>query len=256
MNMLTYLVRSRARRRLLMVLWTEGHSGSVSELARLTGMGFATVHRELAEMEQACLAICERIGNASVYKANFQHPESFLLKRLLDSCRRGSSRKSNWGKIDKRVIMALLRSMGAPIHIESAPLKLSMSREEALAGALALARRDPLIARILPVVINRNIDRLNVEKLKYYAKRRGSGRTLGFFLDLTAELSGRDALRALADSLIDRRARKKQDFFTAPKGKYDSQLAGMNTPPVAEKWHYRMNMGMDGFETLFRKHAG
>ncbi len=52
---LDYLVTSRSRRQLLRALWARGASGSVSELARASGVSFAAAHRELEAMRAADL---------------------------------------------------------------------------------------------------------------------------------------------------------------------------------------------------------
>jgi DNA-binding IclR family transcriptional regulator len=54
--MLDYLVTSRTRRALLHLLWVEGRSGSVSALARESGVNFSAVHRELDAMKDAGFA--------------------------------------------------------------------------------------------------------------------------------------------------------------------------------------------------------
>ena len=62
--------------------------------------------------------------------------------------------------------------------------------------------------------------------------------------DLERVTTGAAALEAIADwrsVVIDnRRARR---------------LADKNTPDLARRWHFRMNLGLDSFEELFRKAA-
>ena len=43
------------------------------------------------------------------------------------------------------------------------------------------------------------------------------------------------------------------NFFTNHQGELARVLADQNTPPVARDWGYRMNMGMDAFESMFAK---
>ena len=43
------------------------------------------------------------------------------------------------------------------------------------------------------------------------------------------------------------------NFFTNHQGPLARALADQNTPPVARSWGYRMNMGMDVFESMFAK---
>src|SRR5688572_29096691 len=81
--MLDYLVTSRTRRALLHLLWAEGRSGSVSALARESGVNFSAVHRELDAMKDAGLALSERLGPALEFRANRAHPCAGTLLSLL-----------------------------------------------------------------------------------------------------------------------------------------------------------------------------
>jgi hypothetical protein len=81
--MLDYLVTSRTRRTLLHLLWAEGRRGSVSALARASGVNFSAVHRELDAMKEAGLALAERLGPALEFRANREHPHAGTLLSLL-----------------------------------------------------------------------------------------------------------------------------------------------------------------------------
>jgi hypothetical protein len=54
-------------------------------------------------------------------------------------------------------------------------------------------------------------------------------------------------------TLLDRRRRKPRAFFTGPRTSRRLAAAERNTPAVARRWHFRMNMGLDAFQTLFDK---
>jgi hypothetical protein len=43
--------------------------------------------------------------------------------------------------------------------------------------------------------------------------------------------------------------------FFQPTTLRERRLAELRTPEVARKWGFRMNMGMDSFESMFRKGA-
>ena len=43
----------------------------------------------------------------------------------------------------------------------------------------------------------------------------------------------------------DKRFKKTRDLFKGKSGPYSSRLADLNTPPIARKWLFRMNMNMD-----------
>jgi hypothetical protein len=85
------------------------------------------------------------------------------------------------------------------------------------------------------------------------AQAKGRARTLGFFLDLAARLSGDRRFRSAAAALRPASLRASTNFFTSHQGSLARALADQNTPPVARSWGYRMNMGMDAFESMFAK---
>jgi hypothetical protein len=114
--------------------------------------------------------------------------------------------------------------------------------EKLVVDALALSRRDPSVTRALPLLLWRRL-----------AEGMGRARALGFFLDVTARLSGDRRLRRGAAALRPSSLFPAADFFTTHRGALARALAEQNTPPVARAWGYRMNMGMDAFESMFAK---
>jgi hypothetical protein len=119
--------------------------------------------------------------------------------------------------------------------------------------ALALCRRDPSLARALPVLLWRRRGDLDMAKLRRLAGGRGRERTLGFFLDVAARLSGDRRLRSAATALRPSSPFPTANFFANRQGRLARALAEQNTPAVARSWGYRMNMGMDAFESMFAK---
>jgi DNA-binding transcriptional ArsR family regulator len=81
--LLSYLVTSRTRRELLLLLWHDRAEGSVSALARRGRVSFAAAYRELGAMRTAGLARSRREGAATVYRANADSPHAGILRRLL-----------------------------------------------------------------------------------------------------------------------------------------------------------------------------
>lgn len=75
----------------------------------------------------------------------------------------------------------------APLHDEAADPP-NDDIEETLAQGIALAHREPTVARTLPVCLYRQRDRLRAERLRRHALELGEKRALGFFLDLTSDL--------------------------------------------------------------------
>jgi hypothetical protein len=149
---------------------------------------------------------------------------------------------------------AWLAHYGAPLYGES---KLSgraaPDLEKLVVDALALGRRDPSLTRALPVLLWRRRGDLDMAKLRLLAQGKGRERTLGFFLDLAGRLSGDRRLRSAAADLRPSSPGPPTNFFTNHQGPLARTLADKNTPPVARSWGYRMNMGMDAFESMFAK---
>jgi hypothetical protein len=108
----------------------------------------------------------------------------------------------------------------------------------------------------LPLAIARNRALLDLPELRRLAVQRGQGSTLGFFLDLTAELSGDHGLARAARPLRPRRAPKRASQFFKVRSRLERRLAEAKTPDVARRWNFRMNMSMDSFASMFRKAAG
>lgn len=95
--------------------------------------------------------------------------------------------------------------------------------------------------------------RLDFGKLARQAREAGSERELGFFLELTARL-GNDQ-KMLGQARLLRRPGPHldaTDFFPV-RGRLEREAAARNSPPVALEWGFRMNMGMDSFESMSGK---
>lgn len=149
---------------------------------------------------------------------------------------------------------AWLAHYGAPLYGESTLSgRAAPELERLVVDALGLSRRDPSMTRALPVLLWRRRGDLDMAKLVRLAQAKGRERTLGFFLDLAARLSGDRRLRSAAAALRPSSPHPSTNFFTNHQGVLARVLADQNTPPVARVWGYRMNMGMDVFESMFAK---
>jgi hypothetical protein len=254
--LLEYLVPSKVRRNLVDVLWRKHATGSVSELARLAGVAASAADKEIAAMEALGLVTVRRLANARVVEANDDSPFSPALRALLDAEHARPSASTEEPSSDR--VRAWLSHYGAPLvaDVSDRASRTRPAVEESLVHGLRLSHSDASVARATPVLLWRNRDRLHVADLIHRARQAGQGRTLGFFADLTAEMTGDEQLSHLASELRDRRVRRDTFFF---KGAEDTltgkELAELNTPAVARRWHYLMNMPMDSFETMFRKAA-
>jgi len=155
---------------------------------------------------------------------------------------------------DPELVRVWLAHCGAPLYGQSAVKSEEVPRlEYVFAEALKLAREDASVARALPPALWRARGRLDMPELRRLADERGHGRTLGFFLELTAELGGEPALARAARPLRPLRARKRASQFFKVRSRLERQLAEVKTPPIARRWGFRMNMGQDSFESMFRK---
>lgn len=247
--MLEFLVTSKARRRLLQVLWgNQEASGSTAYLAALAGLGFASAYRELRSMEALGLVTAERKGRAVLYRRNPSHPFADALRTFVmapavlpDDPEAGKLRSQ-------------LASLGAPVQHEAVGSS-SASVEETVVRGAHLARRDPDVARALPVCLYQQRDVLDPERLRDQAVQHSEKRSLGFFLDLTTALSGDRRFAAWARPLKDRRwTQTPHPFFhTTFRSRRGRKLAEQRTPRVARLWGWQMNMEMDAFRSTFEK---
>lgn len=147
-----------------------------------------------------------------------------------------------------------LAAVGAPV---GAPRRNPppADLEATLADGLVLAHRDATLARTLPLVFWRQRDRYDLDRLVAQASRRGERFALGLFMELAGRLGHEPALLEAARRLRDRRRTAVRLFFTRPHGPFAMTLTRRNTPQVARRWGYLMNMTVDSFRTLFDKFA-
>jgi hypothetical protein len=249
--MLKYVIKASSRRKLFRLVWGEGLSGSVSELARLAKVAFSAAHRELDAMHQAGLACVERAGAELVYRANHEHPNADLLRQIATSPDEtgGAAAPAR----DQR-LRAWLAAAGAPLGAAAAedpPPPL----EEVVASALSLAHRDSSVARVLPLVLWRRREQLDLERLRREATRRNEGPALGYFLELAGRLGNEPRLLAASSRLRDKRRRKARAFFSGSHGPRALAAMRRNTPREARRWGFLMNMGSDSFRSMFDKFA-
>jgi DNA-binding transcriptional ArsR family regulator len=252
--LLNYLIPSRARRELLRLLWAEGHSGSVSELARQADLSFAAAHRELEDMRAAGVAEREREGNRLVYRARAGHDQATLLRNLGRLAAQPEVTPPP-DEIHADTVRGWLRDLGAPLGAPPSS-KRAPSVETAVADGLALSHQNSTVARVLALVLWRQREKLDLDQLVREATRRDERETLGFYLELTSRLGRYPRFAKASRALRDRRRTRVRLFFAKPHSAYDLTLARKNTPAAARRWGYLMNMGVDSFASAFTKHAG
>ena len=202
-------------------------------------------------MRGAGLARAERSGIEVVYRAEGEHPHAGLLRQLAkapdgDQAHRKADQDNH--------VRGWLAAAGAPLS--SPKTKKPLPRlEVALAEALALSHRDATVARVLPLVLWRQRERLDLDRLVQESSRRDERSTLGYFLELAGQFGGDAHLVRVARALRDRRRTGIRPFFTGPQGPHSAAVARRNTPKEALRWGYVMNMGLDSFKAMFDKFA-
>lgn len=243
MTPLEYLVPSRHRREFLRTLRSEKGGLTVRQLARRVGVAYSNAHREVGRLLRTDLVRTQRVGNALVCRWN----SNCSLARTLDSL---FSRTR--GGTDEETLYGNLKRWGAPLVRGDASGR-DLSLEETLGRALILARQHPEVARVWPVALARNRQRVDLGELELVARSLGQKRTLGFFLTLTGKLLHDPLLTRFANRLHDGRTRRMENFFLVARGERARRLAEENAPRPARDWHFRMNLPMESFESLFRK---
>jgi hypothetical protein len=250
--LLSYLVPSRARRRLLRLLWAEEAEGSVSGLARRAGVCFAAAHRELAAMRAEGAARAERSGADLVYRANPGYRPAVLVRRLL---REDAGPSGPPPAAECEMVRGWLAAAGAPLLVSRRSGGRVPPLEEVLAAGLAVSHHDATVARVLPLVFWRHRDQLDHGRLVRAATRRHERQALGFFLELTGLLAEDPRLASLSEPLRDRRRTRPRPFFARAQGRMALALARRRTPALARKWGYLINMDLDSFASAFGKHG-
>lgn len=252
MSLLNFLVTSKTRKDLLRALFEQGVVASGHQLSKLVGGSYSLVHSELDAMRKEGLVTSRKEGRAVIFRRNDNYPERKVIQTLLDF-KKQSGRPGN--HVDDQGVRVNLARFGAPLSVEGES-ENDLSLEETLVLALSLSRRDASVTRTLPVVFAKNRDQLNFPRLEYLARKQGVLPVLGFFLDMTGLLARSPALRSQGRRLMDHRRKHMESFFLRRNlSEFEKRLAEANTPPVARSWHFLMNMGMDSFESLFRKHT-
>jgi hypothetical protein len=186
-----------------------------------------------------------------VYRAETKHPQAALLRQLAKASS-AIETKDQANRDDD--VRGWLAAAGAPLG-SSQPMATGPPLEEVLANALELSHRDATVARVLPLVLWRQRNRLNLQRLVQNASRRDERAALGYFLEVAGMLGGDAHLVQAARHLRDKRRTKARPFFVGQQGPYAVAVVRRNTPKEALRWGYLMNMGLDSVRAMFEKFA-
>lgn len=244
-----YFFRSPEHRKFLELLFFSDREFSAYDLANLSKMPYATAHEELQKLKAANLVTESQSGRARMFKGSL--PENVKAGLQL-----AFQFNSSVEPKDEEV-KAALQDSGAPVMLESQlQTEPSLSLEESLVRGALLAKKDPSVARALPVMVMKNSKNLDWDLLLAYARKHDAKQETGFFLSLTGELAKDKKLKSVAKRFRDHRVKLDHDFFeSARESKLEKLLALKNRSEVAKNWNFRMNMSMDSFQSLFEKYS-
>jgi hypothetical protein len=223
--------------------------GAASELADAAGVGRASAYRELQAMTRRGLVATTRRNGRDVFSANRSHPAAEALRALAS----GRTARAGVAKTDA-TLNGQLRTLGAPLPDLPLPVDPD-TREDVLVRGVKASHADPRLARVLPLCFWAQRHSLDVDRLLDTAKEQREKNAVGFFLELTTELSHDHRFSEWAQLFRDRRIRAK-DFFCTPTTKAQAALAETTTPQVAREWGFRMNVDLGSFKSLFDKFDG
>lgn len=239
------LFQSRTRAAVLDLLVVQGWTGSLSELARRVALTPRVVTREVRHLERLGLVKLEAVGGADVVRGNRAHPGArfvrglLLCPALLDE------------ELPDRLVRESLASWGAPLAGVHRTRALGLSAT--VLGGLALARLDGTVLRVLPSVLSANLASLDWPELKEGARRAKLKAELGWLLELTGALLGRNDLGVRAVDLRDRRRRALR-FFPAARSSFEREVARQRSPARARAWGFWMNLSEDSFRATLERH--
>ncbi len=220
----------------------------MSELAERAGLGFASASPELRAMQRLRLVDSRHEGGKEVLFANPNHPQADLLRSLVSS----ETQHGVASTPEDEELKGKLKALGAPLRGVEPVTVDSASEVETLVAGVQLARRDPVVAKTLPLLFWAFRDRLDGSELAKFVSSPEEKHALGFFLELTSKLGRDRRLLGMAERFQDKRMTTVRDFFQMGSKSAAARAEGF---PLAEKWKFRMNTDLDAFRSLFSKFA-
>ena len=154
---------------------------------------------------------------------------------------------------DHGELVAFVAHYGADV----ARSKARCSLEDVALRAIRASRRDPALARMLPVFLWRVRDVLDLDRMIADSRRRGIALALGYFLEVTGSLgSWRGFDTAIAKLRTHVRSDRPSYFFVETgKHPFEAMAAQERTPREALRWGLLTGTPTESFATYFRKVA-
>lgn len=247
MDLGRYFLKSDEHRKLLELLVSGSTAYSKMDLAKLSGLPYATTHAEVAKLESLGLLSKQNSAGRVTYRMSLSPELKDALRLLFNLKGRDNCVK------DEADLRASLQELGAPLVLDvqpSARFAPDQTHEETLVRSTLNAKKDPSVARTLPLALVRSFESLDPELLKFWATKLHAKQELGMFLELSAELANSPKLKKLSRRFKDKRVKETKDFFET-NSPLLRKLSEKNTPDVARRWKFRMNMSMDSFQSTF-----
>jgi hypothetical protein len=182
------LFQSRTRADVLRLLFTERVVDSMSGLARRAGLSTHTVAVEVKRLESAGLVRREAFGASDVVSASFEHPVAKPLAEML-----GVTQAVDWNRPDDSRVRESLAAYGAPLAAYQGRAHASL--ETTVVQALGFAKQDASLLKVLPLVVLKNVAKMNWGVLKEEARRAKLKAELGMLVELVADVAERPELK-------------------------------------------------------------
>jgi hypothetical protein len=249
MGLADFLFKNEAQKKLAFLIWGQGLEASVREFSLMSGLGYATAYEELHHMEQLGLVKKAHQGRSTLYSSTLSKEEQSVFKKLLPTAPEMSRKNKGFA--------SMLLELGLPYvgNADELGQEPVADLEELVVRAVKKTKRSSALARALPVLLAKLLSSQDKHRLLYWAKKYGVKKELGFFVELTSCLSKDKQFKKLAHYFYDNRWAKDEFLFESEKNQkgFQAQLVTENTPELAKRWHLKMNMGLDSFESLFVK---
>lgn len=246
MGFLEFLFKNTESAKLAELLWVEKLEASVNELSHLSGLSYTTTYDELQRMKSLKLVKMKRNGKATYYSSALTDELTAAVKNLFEKVKTGNVKNVSFNEYN----LPLLGDYDELLKNDKT------SAEELLIKAVKFSKKNATLLRVLPLLVKRMGENLDIHQLEYWSKRYDTHRELGFLLDLTTELTKNKKFSKLARSFKDKRWSKSDYYFEGDrelKG-FQAMLVDKNTPDLAKKWYLKLNMGLDSFESFYNKY--